>query len=115
QASSLDTTYQDYLVNHGIANNDPGIAVGAQAAAAIIALRACDGSFPNPAPPPFVGGTDPGVWRPTPPGNLPMLAPWLGNVTPFTLTRPSQFRGDPPPALISKEYARDYNEVKSVG
>ncbi len=44
-----------------------------------------------------------------------MVAPWLGNVTPFTLTRPSQFRAAPPPALTSRQYARDYNEVKAVG
>jgi hypothetical protein len=115
QAANLDTTYQQYLVNHGLADNDPGVAVGAKAAAGIIAVRACDGSFPNPAPPPFIGGTDIGVWRPTPPGNLPMLAPWLGNVNPFAMTRPSQFRAEPPPALTSREYARDYNEIKALG
>jgi hypothetical protein len=115
QTASLDTAYNQYLLNNGLALTDPGVAVGATAAAGIIALRACDGSFPVPAPPPFIGGTDPGVWRPTTPGFAPMLVPWLGNVTPFTLTRPSQFRADPPPALNSHEYARDYNEVKAVG
>jgi hypothetical protein len=44
-----------------------------------------------------------------------MQAPWLGNVTPFALTRPSQFRSGPPPALTSRQYARDYNEIKAVG
>jgi hypothetical protein len=115
QASSLDSAYQQYLLSHGLSESDPGTAVGAKAAAGIIALRACDGSFPNPAPPPFIGGTAIGMWRPTPPGNLPMLAPWLGNVTPFTLTRPSQFRAEAPPALTSRQYARDYNEVKELG
>jgi hypothetical protein len=115
QAASLDTTYQQYLSDRGLAANDPGVAVGATAAAGIIALRACDGSFPVPPPPPFIGGTDPGVWRPTPPAFSPMLVPWLGSVTPFTLTRPSQFRAAPPPALTSREYARDYNEVKALG
>jgi hypothetical protein len=115
QAASLDSTYQLYLLMHGLAESDPGVKVGARAAAAIIALRACDGSFPNPAPPPFTGGTGIGVWRPTPPANLPMLTPWLGNVTPFALTRPSQFRSGPPPALTSREYTRDYNEVKAIG
>src|SRR4030095_15843354 len=90
QASSLDSIFQQYVLNHGFANSDPGFEVGAKAAAAIIASRACDGSFPNPAPPPFTGGTGLGVWRPTPPANLPMLAPWLGNVTPFGLTPTSQ-------------------------
>jgi hypothetical protein len=115
QADALDMTYQQYLLSHGLSESDPGVAVGTRAAAGIIALRACDGSFPNPAPPPFTGGSSIGMWRPTPPGNLPMLTPWLGNVTPFTLTRPSQFRAAAPPAVSSREYARDYNEVKTMG
>src|SRR5882757_6962999 len=118
---SLDTIYHNYLAAHGLAESDPGVAVGQQAAAGIIALRANDGSFPlNPAP--FIGGTDPGVWRPTPsflPGtplpNSPALAPWLANVTPFTLTSTSQFRAVPPPSLTSKRYATAFNEVKAMG
>jgi len=118
---SLDTIYHNYLAAHGLAESDPGVAVGQKAAAGIIALRANDGSFPlNPAP--FIGGTDPGVWRPTPsflPGtplpNSPALAPWLANVTPFTLTSPSQFRAVPPPSLTSKRYATAFNEVKAMG
>jgi hypothetical protein len=115
QTLSIDTTYHLYLLNNGLLETDPGVAVGAKAAAGIIALRACDGSFPVTPPPPFIGGTTPGVWRPTPPAFAPMLAPWMANVTPFTLTRPSQFRAQPPPALTSREYARDYNEVKDLG
>jgi hypothetical protein len=126
--ASLDTTYHNYLATHGLSESDPGVAVGAQAAAGIIALRANDRSFPDcsPMPPPplclFVGSTDIGVWRPTPsflpgppPSNSPMLAPWLSVVTPFTLTSNSQFRAVPPPSLASKRYAAAYNEVKSLG
>jgi len=116
QTASLDMVYLQYLANHGLLETDPGVAVGATAAAGIIALRACDGSFPNPAPPPFIGGMGIGQWRPTPPANLPMTpGPWLGVVTPFTLTRPTQFRSPPPPGLTSRTYARDYNEVKALG
>ena len=115
QAESLTPMYQQYLLSHGLTESDPGVAVGAKAAAGIIALRACDGSFPSPAPPPFVGSTAIGVWRPTPPGFQAMAVPWLGNVTPFALTRPSQFGSEPPPALTSREYTRDYNEVKAIG
>ena len=67
--TSLDTTYHSYLTAHGLAETDAGVAVGAAAAAGIIALRANDGSFPDcsPLPPPplcrFVGSTDIGVWR----------------------------------------------------
>jgi hypothetical protein len=122
QAEFLDKAYHGYLASNGLAEDDPGVAVGQQAAAVIIALRANDGSFPVPAPPPFTGGTDPGVWRPTPsflpgppPSLAPMAAPWLGTVLPYTLNCPAQFRASPPPALTSRRYARDYNEVKALG
>ena len=115
QADSLETTYQQYLVNQGLTESDPGVAVGAAAARGILALRGCDASFPQTPAPPFVGGTAPGVWRPTPSGNLPMAVPWLGSVVPFTLTRPSQFQASPPPSLTSVEYTRDYDEVRAVG
>src|SRR5262252_8438634 len=118
----LDTTYHAYLAAHSLSESDPGVAVGAQAAAAIIALRANDGSFPSPPPLPFTGGNAPGEWRPTPsylPGTpapfSPMLAPWLAMVTPFTLKSPSQFRPVGPPDLTSHRYTVAYNETKSMG
>src|SRR5687767_8469138 len=115
QTDNINMTYLQYLTTHNIPADDPGVAVGITAAAGIIAVRACDGAFPTVAPPPFIGGTGIGVWRPTPPANLPMQATWFGNVTPFVITRPSQFRAEPPPAVSSRQYARDYIEVKSVG
>jgi hypothetical protein len=36
-------------------------------------------------------------------------------VTPFGIQRSDQFRSDPPPALTSRKYQRDYNEVQEVG
>jgi hypothetical protein len=121
QTASLDATYHTYLATYGLAEGDPGVAVGQQAAAGIIALRANDGSFPLNQPP-FIGGTDPGVWRPTtsylpglPLSGSPALGPWVATVTPFTLTSPSQFRAIPPPPLDSKRYATAFNEVKSLG
>jgi hypothetical protein len=123
QTMSLDLTYAQYLLAHGLAPNDPGVAVGAAAAAGIIALRANDGRFP-PNPPPFTGATNPGAWRPTesfignppaPPSFAPMLTPWVANVTPFTLKSGDQFRAKAPPALTSHKYTRDYDEVKAMG
>ena len=98
QAASVDTAYHAYLTSHGLAETDPGVLVGQAAAAGIIALRAHDGSYPA-VPEVFVGGTQPGDWRPTPPALAPMAAPWLGSVTPFTLNSPTQFRAPPPPRL----------------
>jgi hypothetical protein len=123
QAASLDTTYHDYLAAHGLAEDDPGVRAGELAAAGILALRANDARVPNPLPTPFLGGTAPGVWRPTPsnppegppPSFAPMALSWLGAVPPFTLKSGHQFRAEPPPPLSSKRYAEDYNEVMALG
>jgi hypothetical protein len=121
-AGFLDPTYLAYLAANGLTVNDPGVAVGRQAAAGLIALRANDGSFPNPPLPPFTGGTSPGEWRPTasylpgpPPSGAPMAAEWLAFMTPFTLTSPDQFRAQGPPALTSGKYTKEYDEVKRLG
>jgi hypothetical protein len=91
-----------------------GIAVGAAAAAALIALRGTDGSSPaqffQPA------SSDPGVWQPTPacPPAGGILLHWQ-KVTPFGIETNAQFRSAPPPALSSPEYARCYDEILRVG
>jgi hypothetical protein len=91
-----------------------GIAAGEAAAAALIALRAADGS----APPVFhlPTNTDPGEWQLTPacPPAGGVLAHW-GRVTPFGITEVERFRSAPPPPLSSRRYARDFNEVKDAG
>jgi hypothetical protein len=122
QGASLDTAYRAHLAKKGLAESDPGVAVGQTAAAGILALRANDGRVPDPLPPPFTGDTTTGVWRPTtsyqpppPPSVAPMATPWLGAVPCFTLQSGDQFRAKPPPALTSQQYATDYNEVKTLG
>jgi len=115
RTAAIDAIYQQYLLDHGMNPADPGVAVGTAAAVGIIALRSTDGSFPVPPPPPFVGSVAIGVWRPTPPANAPMAAPWLATVTPFALVSPSQFRSQGGPDLNSPEYTRDYEEVKLLG
>jgi hypothetical protein len=88
-----------------------GINAGVAAANAMIAARTGDGRF---GPFRFATGTAPGVWRPP-------LAPftidpnsWIKDVTPF-MTRNSSFRTRGPWALTSPQYAREFNEVKSIG
>jgi hypothetical protein len=63
----------------------------------------------------YLGSTDPGKWRPTPPNFTAGAQPYWANVTPFALTSPSQFRPGPPPALDSAAYKAAYDEVKSLG
>lgn len=122
QTASLDATYHAYLASNGLLETDPGVLVGQQAAAGILALRAHDGSFPA-NPEIFTGSTAAGDWRPTlnyqpgptPVSSGPMAAPWLGAVDPFTKKFPEQFRAAPQPPLTSNEYTRAYNEVKGLG
>ena len=98
-----------------------GIATGADAAAKMVLSRMGDGS----SPPAFYLPTslDPGVWQPTP------SCPAAGGVnfqwqfiTPFGVPSTpgdqawiAPFLPPPPPAITSSQYAKDYNEVLSVG
>jgi PAP2 superfamily len=96
-----------------VAGKQQGIQVGQAVAARLIAIRANDGSAAT--PPPFVPGTQPGNYRPTPPNfPAPVFTNW-GNVTPFVLNNAAQFRPGPPPALTSQAYAQALNELKSLG
>jgi hypothetical protein len=113
QQGAVDTRYMNFLNLNGLMGN-AGISTGAQAAAAMIALRATDGSFPTPAPT-FFGAAGPGQWRPTTDPATSMAAPWLADVTPFTLNNPAQLRPHGPPHLESGLYARDYQEVRYYG
>jgi len=90
-----------------------GMAWGQTVADAIWAWRLTDGIAP--APPPFVGVAVVGAWRPTPLANAPGAGPQFASMTPWVLSRPSQFRLPPPLALNSPEYAADLNELKVMG
>lgn len=89
-----------------------GVAVGEAAAAAVIAARADDGLE---ADVPYTPGSGPGAWQPTPPGFLPALTPWLGQMRPFTLKTARQFRPDGPTPLTSEEWVAEYNETRLFG
>jgi hypothetical protein len=90
-----------------------GVAFGQAVADAIIALRANDGA--DQPMPIFLGSTEPGIWRPTPPDFRPGLEPLWGQVRPFALESGDQFRPGGPPALTSPEYAAAFNRVKQLG
>jgi hypothetical protein len=65
--------------------------------------------------PPFLGGTDPGEWRPTPPGFAPGTNPQVAVMNTWVVASHSQFRPSGPPALESSPYADDYDEIKEMG
>jgi membrane-associated phospholipid phosphatase len=91
-----------------------GLAWGSSVAAQIVAWRSTDG-FNNAVLPPYVPGSAPGDWVPTPGGSGPPKFRTLAVTTPFALTSPSQFRPAGPPALTSAKYTQDFNEVKDYG
>jgi membrane-associated phospholipid phosphatase len=91
-----------------------GVAIGAEVARRIVALRAEDGSGAQ--PPKYVFGTMPGAYQSTPPNfpPQPQFTHW-SHVRPFALERADQFRPRLPPALTSDAYSSAVNEVKSQG
>jgi hypothetical protein len=91
---------------------EAGVALGFAVGQFIADVRANDGMD---APDPFGPPPGPGVWEPTPPAFVPAIEPQMQNVTPFTIRHRAQFDVEPPPGLLSEEYAGDYDEVKALG
>ena len=95
------------------AGKQQGIQVGASVAKRLVDLRSTDGSAVT--PPPFVPGTQPGQYRPTPPNfPVPVFTNW-GTITPFVLRSGQQFRPPAPPPITGGAYAKALNQVKSLG
>src|SRR3954469_11097827 len=85
-----------------------GIKVGQEVAAKIVAERKADGAD---APDAYRPKTKPGVYVPTP---ITASSMWA-HVKPSAMQSPQHFRPQPPIALKTKEWAADYNEIKSLG
>ncbi|MGY1663826.1 vanadium-dependent haloperoxidase [Geodermatophilus sp. SYSU D00705] len=111
--AALDADYDAWLggVPDGEARRT-GQAVGAAAAAALVAARADDGrdapiTLPTPEDP------EPGRWVST--GSGEFLAPWLAFTDPLVVDSAEQFASDGPDPLDSEEYAADLAEAASMG
>ncbi|HET9241893.1 MAG TPA: vanadium-dependent haloperoxidase [Gaiella sp.] len=91
-----------------------GVEAGEAAAEAMLTARQNDGYLATFIP---TIGTDPGGWRPLGWPATPAFDPdgWVGNLKPFVMESPSQFRSEGPNALTSAAYAEEYAEVKDVG
>jgi hypothetical protein len=85
-----------------------GIKLGEAVATRILEARANDGSSASDNYRPV---TTAGVYIPT----ALTVAPQWPELSPFTMTSPSQFRPRPPIALESEEWTKDYNEIKELG
>jgi hypothetical protein len=109
QQAVIDADYQALLgsVPDGPAKT-AGIALGEQAATAIVALCADDGAV---APDVYRPYTAAGLYVPT----VGPAVPHWGKRRPWVMPRGDHFRPSPPPSLTSDIWARDYNEIKAVG
>lgn len=113
QATTLGAAYANSLaaLPDGAAKTK-GVAVGAEVAASMIALRANDGRN---AVVPYVFGSGPGVYQRTPPAFGNPVATNSSGVTPFSILSTSQFRAYGPPDLTSAIYTRDLEETRAYG
>src|SRR5438552_2174292 len=113
QESVIDAKFQDSLSQIGSgAHVRQGIRVGEEAANAILAARANDGSDSTPSV--FVPQSGPGEYQLTPPNfQQPVFTNWP-DVRPFALETGDHFRPPPPPAVINPRYTTDFNEIKST-
>jgi hypothetical protein len=109
QQAAIEADYQALMagVPEGPAKA-AGIALGEQAANAIVAMCADDGVM---APDAYRPHAAPGVYVPT---VIPAVAHW-GKRRPWAMSRGDQFRPAGPPVLTSETWARDYNEIKALG
>lgn len=89
-----------------------GIALGEQAASAMLAERSGDGSD---ATANYTPGSEPGKWRPSAPGFENATLPQWPGVKPFAIASGDQYRPAPPPALTSSAYAEALEEVQRLG
>lgn len=119
QQSLFDQQLQTTLAQISDDPADPGQSVlrgldwGQSVANAIIAWRANDGV--NAVLPPYVFGTSPGDYQPTPPLLGQPLFRQYATMTPWALTAPSQFLPAGPPSLTSARWAQDLAEVQAYG
>jgi hypothetical protein len=93
------------------AAKDGGKAVGAAAAAGMLAMRTgdrFDDTVPYVQPPP-----GPGVFEPI--AATPVVDVKLGKVRPFTYASPAQYRPGEPLELTSRRYASDVAELLEIG
>jgi hypothetical protein len=116
QSATFDSLLNSQLANLPAGREKQGIAIGRAVAKAVLDWRQNDGWPPTIVPDPtYVLPLTPGLWQPTPPAFSFATFTFMGKVVPFGIQSSTQFLPPPPPTLTSERYARDFNEVKSLG
>lgn len=88
------------------------IAVGKEAASKMLALRSRDGADVKRA---FTAKPGVALYQLTPPQALPAILAHWGEVVPFALRSRTGLEFKGPPAFGSAQFAREFDEVKSLG
>jgi len=123
QQATFDSRRAEALMELGMHESSAavasGVAWGDTVGNEIWTWRLGDGSAVT--TPTWPGNTALGQWRPTPnapaPGTSPNGAgyPQFVGMTTWAIASSSQFRAPMPPALSSAQYARDFNETRTMG
>jgi PAP2 superfamily len=109
QQASIDKAYEAALASVPSGNaKSAGIAVGEAASAFVLGQRVGDGPG---APEAYRPHASAGTYVPT----APVAVPQWSQRKPWVLANTAQVRPSAPPALGSETWAREYNEVKSMG
>src|SRR5262245_6455687 len=113
QRPTLDIILNTTLgkIADGQAKTD-GVRLGSEVADKIVLLRSTDQSDARVT---FMPRPGLGLYQLTPPDFMPAILPQWGSVTPFVLRSRSGLEFKGPPAITSVEFARDFDEIKSVG
>lgn len=113
QQSTLQSQYKDSLaaVADGPAKQG-GIDAGRRAATAMLTARENDGRNGSIT---WVPGSEPGEWRPVAPAFMSWLDAWAGEVRPFVVADVEDLRSNGPRKLGGRVYAKEFDEVKTVG
>jgi Ca2+-binding RTX toxin-like protein len=116
QSSMIDAWLQaDLAAIPDGPDEDDGVAIGAEAANLIFAMRGHDKSDLDPT---YQVNPAPGHWSTDPtlsgPAQSALGMAW-GKVTPFVINSPRDYQVPAPPRLGSPEYAAAYDEVKDLG
>ena len=113
QKAMLDAALQVSLAKVPDATaRDAGAAVGRDAAAKVLALRANDGVDAKVG---YAPASGPGKWQPTAPHNLPFASVLWADVKPWVLRSGGEVPAPGPLAIDSEQYLRDVDEVRRLG
>ena len=113
QNSRLSAAQVSYLEDYPDSpSKADSIFFGKQVAEAVISLRSTDGwdRYED-----YIASDVLGAWKPTSPMFDVAQAPHWGLLEPFAISDLSIFELKGPPSLDSQDYARDFQEVKSLG